>query len=422
MLQAQQKIVYLVLLRWIALAGMSLTLLAARHWLPDFPIHTSSYSLLLIFGLSNLLLHLFKKRILRFIANHVLTIVLLADVIFLTLLLKLNGGSHNPFTILFLAIASVGALLLGRYGLVTLISSCLGGLWLVYSQFTFSESHDHSQHMMVNYPFHLQGMWLANSIGVFLICGWIFYLRKSNETMVLRHDNTQKILANIEKIESIGRIAAQAAHHINTPLGTLQLGLSEMKDNDHPLSEDERQRWLADMQHAVNQISDIIHRIKPDTQPAETAATEITTDLFGFIEEWTTHWSSPRRLEIMPTFSGTSEEANQEFLQDVGTALTALLDNALEAASDKPVNIGVSVMTSSNYLHLGIADNGLGMNEETKQRALDPLFTTKPTGTGLGLYVCQQIVHKYSGKILIDSHPNKGTHIKLTLTLPKENQ
>ena len=150
----------------------------------------------------------------------------------------------------------MGALLLNRTGTVLIIISCLAGLWFVYAGDPHASMH-HGSHGQ-SYFSHLQGMWIANSLGVFLICGWIYYLRHMNEKVVMNHQKTQEVLANIEKVESLGRLAASAAHHINTPLGTIQLGLSELSDQKNPINKEDHQRWMTDMQQAVVEIRSVI--------------------------------------------------------------------------------------------------------------------------------------------------------------------
>ena len=247
MLQSFEKLKNVILLRWIALAGILLTLFCAEFFIPSITIQTSSFIITALYGITNLILLSARHRINQRAIDLVLLLILLADTIYLTVLLQWNGGSHNPFSILFLAIASVGALVLSQRSLIILILGTLSALWMIYSPLPLA-THSTHMHHMGNYPFHLQGMWLANSIGVLLVCSWIYYLRRLNERMFETQKNTQKILSNIAHVESLGRIVAEAAHRMNTPLGTLQLGISELQDQSQPISEDDKTRWLEDMQ------------------------------------------------------------------------------------------------------------------------------------------------------------------------------
>ncbi len=77
-----------------------------------------------------------------------------------------------------------------------------------------------------------------------------------------------------------------------------------------------------------------------------------------------------------------------------------------------------------NMVWFSIADNGPGMDNETKEKIFDAFYTTKPAqatepgvpvGTGLGLFMCRQIIEKYSGRLEVESAPGKGTTFKIIL-------
>ena len=77
----------------------------------------------------------------------------------------------------------------------------------------------------------------------------------------------------------------------------------------------------------------------------------------------------------------------------------------------------------NRWVLIYIADNGLGMGEETKLRVFDPFFTTKPVGqgTGLGLSISYQIVvERHSGKLDFFSELGKGTEFQIQLPLCRE--
>lgn len=66
---------------------------------------------------------------------------------------------------------------------------------------------------------------------------------------------------------------------------------------------------------------------------------------------------------------------------------------------------------SGRMIEVSVKDNGIGIASNHLERAFDPFFTTKPRGkgTGLGLYICQQVVREHGGKIHLVSAPGDGT-------------
>lgn len=78
--------------------------------------------------------------------------------------------------------------------------------------------------------------------------------------------------------------------------------------------------------------------------------------------------------------------------------------------SAQPVREGISLVVS---------DNGEGMLPEVTERIFVPFFTTKPSGSGIGLSLCKQIITLHNGRIQVQSQPGKGS--KFTIILPQNN-
>jgi signal transduction histidine kinase len=104
-----------------------------------------------------------------------------------------------------------------------------------------------------------------------------------------------------------------------------------------------------------------------------------------------------------------------------------LISNALDAMESlqserKDYQPELTIRTTvidGGRVEVAIADNGEGIDEETRQRIFDPFFTTKPIGkgTGLGLAIVYQIIEKHQGDIKLDSSPNEGTTFRVILPI-----
>jgi hypothetical protein len=73
---------------------------------------------------------------------------------------------------------------------------------------------------------------------------------------------------------------------------------------------------------------------------------------------------------------------------------------------------------TASCLRLEVADNGPGMKPDVQRRALDPFFTTRPTGTGLGLPIVKRVMDAHGGDLIIDTQPGAGTTIALLFPTP----
>jgi two-component system NtrC family sensor kinase len=100
--------------------------------------------------------------------------------------------------------------------------------------------------------------------------------------------------------------------------------------------------------------------------------------------------------------------------------LINLLVNAAGAADKKDSWIKLNVNVSKNWADrtiIEISDNGNGMDEETRRKIFDPFFTTRSTadGTGLGLYICHNLIQGLGGRIEVESDPGKGSSFRVIL-------
>ena len=105
----------------------------------------------------------------------------------------------------------------------------------------------------------------------------------------------------------------------------------------------------------------------------------------------------------------------------IRSCLVNIIENSVDACrTDKSKTdhrVRVSARREEKSMIIVIEDNGIGMDQETKEKVFSLFFSSKGTsGTGLGLFIANKIVNNHLGKIVVDSEPKKGT--KFTLTLP----
>jgi signal transduction histidine kinase len=102
-------------------------------------------------------------------------------------------------------------------------------------------------------------------------------------------------------------------------------------------------------------------------------------------------------------------------------AFSNLLRNAIEACQPKSVTPRVRIEgtldTTQNQVRVSVHDNGPGLDANARDRIFKPFFTTKKTGTGLGLALVQKIVVTHNGRITAGSSPSGGACFQVTLPL-----
>ncbi len=93
--------------------------------------------------------------------------------------------------------------------------------------------------------------------------------------------------------------------------------------------------------------------------------------------------------------------------------MSNILNNAVHAL-DGQGEIDVTVSTDSDFVIIQVRDSGPGIPKENLEKIFEPMFTTKKTGTGLGLVICKSIVEQHGGSISVSNKPTKFT-IRLPL-------
>ena len=107
-------------------------------------------------------------------------------------------------------------------------------------------------------------------------------------------------------------------------------------------------------------------------------------------------------------------DANQ-----IDQVLINLIENACQAIMDNGELI-ISTKVSKSFIEIEVCDSGCGIPQKEIKKIFDPLFTTKPSGTGIGLAVCYGIIQKHNG--IIDVKSQEGTGTKMVIKLPCEGK
>jgi signal transduction histidine kinase len=98
----------------------------------------------------------------------------------------------------------------------------------------------------------------------------------------------------------------------------------------------------------------------------------------------------------------------------ISRSLTNIVENALHAMPGSGT-LGVAASTQNGWVQIHVSDTGVGMDEEALARAFEPYFSTKATGTGLGLPIAKRNVELSGGTIAVRSVRDQGTTVEISL-------
>ncbi|MEC7473635.1 MAG: ATP-binding protein [Pseudomonadota bacterium] len=222
----------------------------------------------------------------------------------------------------------------------------------------------------------------------------------------------QDQLARHERLSALGRMVASLAHQVRTPLSSALLYASHLEQGG--LSEELQQRFAGNIKARLHelehQVRDMLVFARGDlplndrlSPFALMAALRSAAD--SQVQGATVRWQCEvRDGELL---------CNRDTL--VG-ALLNLIENARQA-SNGDLRLKVHFYRRASTLRICISDNGCGIAADVLARLGEPFFTTRATGTGLGLAVAQAVARAHRGGLQLRSRPGRGTCALLTLPL-----
>ncbi|MBW3563808.1 MAG: response regulator [Acidobacteria bacterium] len=252
--------------------------------------------------------------------------------------------------------------------------------------------------------------------------------RSENELQVAlsRSAELERSLAQAQKLESLGQMAAGIAHDFNNTMMSV-LPWANLISKKYP-DDPELSRASSQISNAVTRAREVTSHLLGFAQPRPPQIELV--DLEALLEQQldTLRLSVPEnvRIEIERTASPCMVAVDTA---QFAHAITNLVLNARDALPEggvitfrirdaEPHEQGRAEIHPGSHIALDVADTGTGMDEETMTKVFDPFFTTKPfgQGSGLGLAVAHQMVTQAGGILSVRSEPGRGS--AFTILLP----
>ncbi len=244
--------------------------------------------------------------------------------------------------------------------------------------------------------------------------------------------DTQQEVVRSSQWAAAGRLAANAAHELNTPLGAIRLAAEQVKFFQGEGAPEPAKQGLASIIRSVDRCREVTDRLLITSRPVdrqdETTKSElqsllpIVKDAIASVEPYlktnniglTTH----RLVEDVKAYC---------ILQDTYWAVVNLLKNAIDALNDSDTSqkrIAVSLEQRPEFAVVTISDNGPGIPAEIQERIFEPFFTTKRLGqgNGLGLSLSRRNLRSYGGDVKVVSEVQTGASFQIWLPLVEKSR
>jgi PAS domain S-box-containing protein len=227
---------------------------------------------------------------------------------------------------------------------------------------------------------------------------------------------TQQRLIQREKLASLGEMAAGVAHEIRNPLGGIKMAttlLSSGAVEDPRISQEMAASILsgiAEIETIIADLLDYARETRLDCQPyalGRILAPVLETEAVEARQRGVALGAAGLDDELVASVDG----------QRLRQVVHNVIRNAVDATERVPGGrVDVRLRRRGGAAVIEVSDNGVGIRPEHREKIFLPFYTTKPTGTGLGMAIVKKLMDLHGGEIEIDSAPGRGTVVRLLLS------
>jgi signal transduction histidine kinase len=350
----------------------------------------------------------------------IFTGALAVDLLLIFLLLYLTGGGDSLFYLLFFPLVAVNAYYFGRWvglavafvaGLIYAAAAWLAPPWVGWPPVTLLIG-------LLGLPAFALGHVAERERRA---RAEVERLNTELTGTLTRLQAAQEELVVAERMATVGRLSLKVAHEVRNPIAAIEL-------NAELLGDIVRERQGSTMEEATTLLSAIRDQVNtldalteeylafarfPRPHFDEDSVNEMVASLVEFVRPLATRQGIALRVSTDATVP--SMTIDRTLLRQ---AILNLIKNGLEVLSQGGT-LTVTTHRVADAVEIAVSDTGPGITEEVGPRLFEQFFTTKPQGTGLGLYISRQIIEEHGGALRWSSTPGAGATFIASLPIKR---
>jgi len=236
---------------------------------------------------------------------------------------------------------------------------------------------------------------------------------RENERHIRELEAMQDRLIHSKRLSTLGELASKMAHEVRTPLVSIGGFANAMLKKKGADSED--YEYLKIIVNEVRRLEQIINDVLTYVSPG--IPRKRIVDFRKLLDEVLIIFILPlKEKQIEVSIRSDDSPLSRADPDQMKQVLTAIINNAIESMPDCG-KLTIHLGCQQDFLRISISDTGSGIPEDKMDRLFEAFFTTKSTGSGLGLNIASQIVANHKGSIYVESKLGEGSTFYINLPL-----
>ena len=377
----------LIKIRWIAIFGQLSAIIFVNYILEIKLLFFECILVIMLSVFINVGAYLFQKKIK--ISDEIIFLFLLFDTTQLGVLLYLNGGILNPFSILILAPVIISATYLKSYWTVFL--SLYSIFLVVINKFYFIPLSWTDNFIIPD--LYNNGLLISLVVTIIFIAVYAYLFASSSRKISEALSETKLQLNNQKKITEIGSLSAAAVHELSTPLNTIFLILNDLLKEKVLIHNKNLLKDITLLKSQAERCSNILLSLSKNPQALQDNFFE-KIKIEDLIKLCFDKFNTDKTLNI--EFENINRNVTILYKDEINYAFNNIIQNAIQHAKTKVL---VKITKNLRNLSIKITDDGIGFSRDILDKLGEPYINKNNKGMGLGIFIAKNLIENVKGKI-----------------------